>query len=156
MAHELRMSSVRLVRRLRRERAVEGLAYPLINALGWIEREGPLTNAELAALERVTPQTMMRTTAELVAEGLVSRADNPADRRQVLLAVTAEGRELILADRRRRESFLARAMETTLTPTERELLRLAAGLMNRLSEVEESADPVGAGSTAGESAGEWS
>ena len=136
-AHEIRTSLFRLVRRLRQERPEGELSYSQLNVLGWLEREGPMTNADLAAAERVTPQTMMRATADLVAGELISRADNPTDRRQVLLKITPTGSTLVREDRRRRDSFLAQAMENTLTPTERELLRLAAGLMDRLSEVHE-------------------
>jgi DNA-binding MarR family transcriptional regulator len=136
-AHEIRTSLFRLVRRLRQERPEGELSYSQLNVLGWLEREGPMTNADLAAAERVTPQTMMRATADLVATELISRADNPTDRRQVLLKITPAGTTLVREDRRRRDSFLAQAMESTLTPTERELLRLAAGLMDKLSEVHE-------------------
>jgi len=136
-AHEIRTSRNRLVRRLRQERPEGELSYSQLNVLGWLEREGPMTNADLAAAERVTPQTMMRATADLVATELISRADNPTDRRQVLLKITPAGTTLVREDRRRRDSFLAQAMESTLTPTERDLLRLAAGLMDKLSEVHE-------------------
>lgn len=127
----------RLVRRMRQERPEGEVSYSQLNVLGWLEREGPMSNADLAAAERVTPQTMMRATADLVATELISRADNPADRRQVLLKITPAGATLVREDRRRRDTFLAQAMASTLTPTERELLRLAAGLMDKLSEVHE-------------------
>ena len=127
----------RLVRRMRQERPEGEVSYSQLNVLGWLEREGPMSNADLAAAERVTPQTMMRATADLVATELISRADNPADRRQVLLKITPAGITLVREDRRRRDTFLAQAMASTLTPTERELLRLAAGLMDKLSEVHE-------------------
>lgn len=136
-AHEIRTSLFRLVRRMRQERPEGEVSYSQLNVLGWLEREGPMTNADLAAAERVTPQTMMRATADLVATELISRADNPADRRQVLLKITPAGITLVREDRRRRDTFLAQAMASTLTPTERELLRLAAGLMDKLSEVHE-------------------
>jgi DNA-binding MarR family transcriptional regulator len=136
-AHEIRTSLFRLVRRLRQERPEGELSYSGVNVLGWLEREGPMTNADLAAAERVTPQTMVRVTADLVAAEFISRTDNPADRRQVLLKITAAGATLVREDRRRRDSFLATAMASTLTPTERELLRLAAGLMDKLAEVPE-------------------
>jgi DNA-binding MarR family transcriptional regulator len=136
-AHEIRTSLFRLVRRMRQERPEGEVSYSQLNVLGWLEREGPMTNADLAAAERVTPQTMMRATADLVATELISRADNPTDRRQVMLKITPAGATLVREDRRRRDTFLAQAMESTLTPTEREVLRLAAGLMDKLSEVHE-------------------
>jgi DNA-binding MarR family transcriptional regulator len=134
-AHEIRTSLFRLVRRLRQERPEGELSYSRLNVLGWLEREGPMTNADLAAAERVTPQAMMRATADLVAAGFINRADDPADRRQILLEITPTGAAHVREDRRRRDTFLAQAMEATLTPTEQELLRLAARLMNNLAEV---------------------
>ena len=136
-AHEIRTSLFRLVRRLRQERPEGELSYSQLNVLGWLEREGPMTNADLAAAERVTPQTMLRATTELVGSELISRAENPADRRQVLLKITPAGETLVREDRRRRDTFLTKAMEATLTPTERELLRLAAALMDKLAETPE-------------------
>ena len=123
------------MRRLRQERPEGELSYSQFNVLGWLEREGAMTNADLAAAERVTPQTMMRATADLVTSDLISRADNPADRRQVLLEITAAGATLVRDDRRRRDTFLAKAMDATLTPTEQDLLHLAARLMDKLAEV---------------------
>lgn len=134
-AHEIRTSLFRLVRRLRQERPEGELSYSQLNVLGWLEREGPMTNAELAAAERVTPQTMMRATADLVTTGFISRADNPADRRQVLLEITPAGAALVRDDRRRRDTFLAKAMDATLTPAEQDMLHLAARLMDKLAEV---------------------
>jgi DNA-binding MarR family transcriptional regulator len=136
-AHEIRTSLFRLVRRLRQERPEGELSYSQLNVLGWLEREGPMTNAELAAAERVAPQTMLRVTADLVTSEFISKADNPTDRRQILLQITPAGATLVREDRRRRDSFLAQAMTSTLTPTEQELLRLAAGLMTKLAEVPE-------------------
>lgn len=136
-AHEIRTSLFRLVRRLRQERPEGELSYSQLNVLGWLEREGPMTNAELAAAERVAPQTMLRVTADLVTSEFISKADNPTDRRQILLQITPAGATLVREDRRRRDTFLAQAMTSTLTPTEQELLRLAAGLMTKLAEVPE-------------------
>ncbi|MET9275384.1 MarR family transcriptional regulator [Kribbella sp. NPDC003557] len=134
-AHEIRTSLFRLVRRLRQERPEGELSYSRLNVLGWLEREGPMTNADLAVAERVTPQAMMRATADLVAAGFINRADNPADRRQVLLEITPTGAAHVREDRRRRDTFLAKAMAATLTPTEQELLHLAARLMDKLAEM---------------------
>jgi DNA-binding MarR family transcriptional regulator len=125
----------RLVRRLRQARPEGQLSMSRLNVLGWLEREGPKTNAELAAAERVTPQTMMRATTDLIAAGFISRADNPIDRRQVLLTITPSGTTLVHEYRRNRDTFLAKAMDATLTPTEQELLHLAAQLMDKLAEV---------------------
>ena len=59
----------------------------------------------LADLLSVTSSTAMRMVNRLLAAGLVTRRDNPTNRREVLLGVTAEGRRLVrqVTDRRREE-----------------------------------------------------
>jgi DNA-binding MarR family transcriptional regulator len=72
--------------------------------------------------------------AELERDGLVRRTVDAADRRQRRLALTGSGRDALRADMRRRDEWLAATMADRLTPTERDLLRLAAGLLDRLAE----------------------
>ncbi len=74
----------------------------------------------------------------MVRNGLITRRTNEADRRQSLLEITGEGVRLLVEDVRGQRETLARAMMDALTPTERELLRLAAGLMDRLAEAAET------------------
>ena len=75
---------------------------------------------------------MTRTVNCLVEEGYVARRANDADGRQVLIDLTEKGREIRLADRRRRDVWLARRLRE-LTPDERDLLRQAAPILQRLA-----------------------
>jgi DNA-binding MarR family transcriptional regulator len=52
----------------------------------------PRTLSELAASHHVTPSTMSRTIDVLVRKAWVARETDPADRRQVILTLTGEGR----------------------------------------------------------------
>jgi DNA-binding MarR family transcriptional regulator len=52
----------------------------------------PRTLSELAASHQVTPSTMSRTIDVLVRKAWVAREIDPADRRQVILTLTDEGR----------------------------------------------------------------
>ena len=54
----------------------------------------PLSVHALAALIDATPSTTSRTADRLVAEGLLTRTDNPDDRRVALLEPTQAGRDL--------------------------------------------------------------
>ena len=61
LASELRMSVMRLRRRLASERDPQNdLSIPVMAVLGALFRHGELTVGELAALERVQPPTMTR------------------------------------------------------------------------------------------------
>ena len=116
-------------REVRRMFVRQGLA---LSALGVLFREGELTIGALAAHERVQPPSMTRTVNCLVEEGYVARRANDADGRQVLIDLTDKGREILLADRRRRDVWLARRLRE-LTPDERDLLRRAAPILQRLA-----------------------
>jgi hypothetical protein len=50
---------------------------------------------------------------------------------------TPQGQEVLRADMRQRDGWLALAMETHLTPAEQQLLRLAGELMERLAEADD-------------------
>ncbi len=95
-------------------------------------REGECTVGGLAAHERVQPPSMTRTVNCLVDDGYVVRRPDATDGRQVLVDLTDKGREILLADRRRREAWLAKRLRE-LTPDERALLREAAPLIQRLA-----------------------
>jgi hypothetical protein len=61
-----------------------------------------------------------------------------------VLAVTEAGRAALARDMQQRDAWLAAAMEQQLTRAERELLRLAAELMDRLAETDEAGQVPGA------------
>jgi DNA-binding MarR family transcriptional regulator len=103
--------------------------------LGRLDRSGPLTTADLAAAERMRPQSMGQTLGELEAQGLISRRPDEHDGRRKLVDLTDEGREVLADDRRRREGWLAEAIETELSAEEREVLAQALPLLARLNEL---------------------
>jgi DNA-binding MarR family transcriptional regulator len=131
----VRRAVVALGRRLRVERSATGLSLTKLSLLGHLYRKGSMSAAELAALERVQPQSLTRVLAELAASGLVSRRADAQDGRRVLLDITGDGRATLSDDMHQRDAWLGRAMEE-LSVTERELLRLAAPLMERLADAE--------------------
>jgi DNA-binding MarR family transcriptional regulator len=138
LATRLRISVTRLARRLRVERGGPGpggyvLSDTQFAALAALERHGTMSPGELADHEKVQPPSMTRVIAALSDSGLVTRAPHPTDRRQVVLTVTSDGRELVQRSRRRREAWLARRL-AELTPEERATLRAAAPILEKLSQ----------------------
>ena len=132
LASRLRMSVMRLGRRLRQQRADDNLTPSQIAALATLDRDGALTLAELAAREHVQPPSMHRIAGALEELGLVTRTPHPTDRRQVLLQVTAEGARLLAEDRKRRDVWLCHRL-AELTPDEVRVLREAAPILERLA-----------------------
>jgi DNA-binding MarR family transcriptional regulator len=133
LASELRTTVMRLARRLRNQRAESTMTLGPIAALGSLDRHGPMAPSELAALERVQPPSMTRILAKLEEAGLVTREPHPTDRRQVVVAVSAAGKEMLHDDRRRRDAWLAQRMRD-LTSDEREVLRQAAVVLDKLAD----------------------
>jgi len=129
-ASELRIVLGQLVRRLRSE-----YSFPIAQAsvLSRLDREGAQTTSGLAAAERVRPQSMAQTLAELEADELIARHPDPADRRQVLIELTERGRDRLAEDRRRREGWLTEAIEAELTPAEQQTLIDVVPLLRRLA-----------------------
>jgi DNA-binding MarR family transcriptional regulator len=108
---------------------------PLVVAvLSRLYRAGTHTPKALTEAERIQPQSLTRVLATLQERGLISRAPDPADGRQSLVDITAKGRATLQEYTEQRERWLAEAMAETLSPTERELLRLAAELMLRVAD----------------------
>jgi DNA-binding MarR family transcriptional regulator len=131
IASELRVVLGRLMRRLRVEHR-----FPLSHGtvLGRLDREGSQSVSDLAQAESIRPQSMAQTVGDLENDGLVERRPDPSDGRRALVELTEEGRRVLAADRRRREGWLASAIETEMSPEEQALLQDAVELMERLAD----------------------
>src|SRR5919202_1456494 len=110
LAAELRVALMKAVRRLRAEKSDADLTDAQYSVLAVLDRMGPRTPGEIAAIERVQPPSMTRTVAALADLGLVTRTEHPADRRQVLVALPDKGPAPDRETRRRRDAWLARRL----------------------------------------------
>ncbi len=101
-----------------------------------LQKEGPLTPGALALRERVRPPSMTRVIAALAEQGLVVRAADPQDRRQIVVSVSSAGRDLVDAEQRASQEWLQRRLGE-LDGDQRDTLLRAAGLISAL--IDESA-----------------
>lgn len=130
---EVRVAVMRLARRLRNERAQDGLTPSQMAVVGTLFRDGPKSPRELADIERVQPPSMTRIIAALVKGGWVTKQPHPSDRRQVTIAVTDQATEWVSADRQRRDLWLSERLNQ-LPPAQREQLLAAIPLLNQLAQ----------------------
>src|SRR5438270_2451810 len=72
-----------------------GLTALQYTALTVLERHPNLTSAQLARNSFVTAQAMADMVTVLEARGLIERHRDPADRRRLVIALTAAGRRLL-------------------------------------------------------------
>lgn len=131
VAEELRSAILRTSRRLRRETGRDDITpgqHAVLTAL----MTGPLTPTQLAEQEQVRPPWMTRTVGTLEQLGLVARADNPADGRQVLVSLTEAGAELLDKTRQARTEWLS-ALVSDVDDDERAVLARAARILLRLT-----------------------
>ena len=133
LSSELRASVIRLARRLRAEKADDGLTDGQTPVLGVLAVRGAQTLSQLSEIERVTLPSMNRTVGALVAAGYVERHPSTEDRRKVLLSLSAAGQDVVRETRRRRDEWLCGRLET-LTPGQRSALVEAAAVLQGLAE----------------------
>jgi DNA-binding MarR family transcriptional regulator len=133
-ATKVRRSVTHLARRLRGLRSAHGISGSKLAILGWLFRAGaPMTATDLARLERLQPQSLTRIIAELDEDGLIRRTPAVTDRRQVLIEITQSGQELLIVDAYRQDQWLMEEMAAKMTKAERELLGIAADLLDKLA-----------------------
>lgn len=130
---------VRLSRRMRSQRESDSLSLNKISVLAHLYHHGPSTPGEITVAERQRPQSLTRVFAELERDGLIVRTPSERDRRESVLDLTDVGRAMLVADAQRRDAWLTNAI-TELSDTEAQLLRLAAGLMERLADTKPTFD----------------
>jgi DNA-binding MarR family transcriptional regulator len=131
LAVAVRGAVMKLARRLRSERADETLGLSPLFALSTIELHEPLSASALAQFERLQPSSLTRVIATLEDRGFIERQRNPDDARQTLLTTTQAGRDIVHAERQRRQEWLAHMIDS-LTDEEREQLRVALPILRRL------------------------
>jgi DNA-binding MarR family transcriptional regulator len=125
---------MRLARRLRQMQDESlDLTPSQLSAMAVLLNSGDLLMGQLAAQEKVQPPSMTRIVNSLEARGYVERRPEPRDHRQCLVALTDPGREVLLANRRRRDQWLAVRL-AELDPAEREILRRAVRVLDKVNQ----------------------
>jgi DNA-binding MarR family transcriptional regulator len=131
LAHDLRETLGRVVRRLRAE---PGPSVGRLAVLSRLNADGRSSISDLAGRERMRPQSMAQTVHDLETCGLVSRRPDPDDGRRHLVELTAAGLELLQTTRSRRETWLSEALERELDADERALVCEALVLLRRVAD----------------------
>ena len=130
---DLTLAIGQLIRRLRSETPAGELNLSHAGALSRLDREGPMTTADLARAEAMKPQSMKAILESLEEEGCVERGPHPTDGRQILFGPTAQGRAELQRRRATKQAWLVDAL-TKFEPAEIEALAAAIPLIRRLGE----------------------
>jgi DNA-binding MarR family transcriptional regulator len=134
-ANQLRAAISAFKRRIR-DAVTEGeLSGPQLTALSRLDRLGPMTTAELARREQITPQAMGTTIASLERLGLVARDADAADARRSILSLTPDGLAAIRSGRNAMVDQITAALESSFAAEETAILAAAAPLIQRLADL---------------------
>src|SRR3954463_14713843 len=116
MAHEFRETLGRVVRRLRAEPGEPPVAQ--LTVLGRLDRQGPASTSDLAAAERMRPQSMAQTVRELENAGLSPRPPDPHEGRRALVELSPDGLQRLRDARAQREGWLSQTLEREFSAAE--------------------------------------
>lgn len=109
------------IRRHMRQNRTHGLSIPAFRTLVLLDR---FPNASLSLIAEnmgASLPTASRIVGGLVRKGMVRRAVSTQDRRQVVLVLSAKGREVLDVGRKRTQDELAARLQD-LTPAQRALI----------------------------------
>ncbi|HEX4465592.1 MAG TPA: MarR family transcriptional regulator [Solirubrobacteraceae bacterium] len=129
----LRAAIGRLSRRLRPTVAGSGLTPSEISVLFSTVRLGPIRLSELAQIESLNPTMLSRIAARLGEQGLITRTEDPDDRRSAFVSATAAGLRLRERVQRERAAALGAHVDA-LSDDQREALWAALPVLEELAE----------------------
>ncbi|GAB3581399.1 MarR family transcriptional regulator [Amycolatopsis endophytica] len=134
LAGALRGVVGQLHRRLRQVDNAEVLTPSQSAVLARLHRDGPATQAQLAAAEHVRQQSMAATLGALDELGYLSRTRDPGDGRRVVITLSDLGEKTVRGVHQHREEWLATALVDGLTPEEHRRLDEVLPLLRKLAQ----------------------
>ncbi|MBB2201639.1 MarR family transcriptional regulator [Gluconacetobacter tumulisoli] len=130
----LRGDLTRLARRLRQEARNDPESWTRMLVISAIDRLGDeATPSALARAENMRSPNLAAILRDLEASALVTRTPDQVDRRRIRVRLTDEGREILRQNRRRRDEWLAEAMNACLTERERAQVFTLGPLLVRIA-----------------------
>jgi len=132
-ARELQVVLGRLGRRAKEVSDNHQLTPSQVSVLSRLAKEGAASTSDLAAAERVRPQSMAATLGVLDERGLIQRRPDPGDGRRQLVSLSARGRETYQGRRQEREAWLTRTLQDRYTEAELRVINEALALLERLT-----------------------
>jgi DNA-binding MarR family transcriptional regulator len=137
LAAQLRPLLARLIRKLRKlSPANEQLSQSERSVLVLLDQHDRLLSAELAVLEKMTPQSMGQLLQHLTALGLIIRTPSGSDKRKIHISLSVAGKERIQKVRRERDEWLSKAIASVCTKEEQAILQAALVPLARLVDYE--------------------
>lgn len=124
----------RVKRRLKELADTDDLTPSQSSVLSRIDKDGPASASELAAAERIRPQSIAAILTALREADLIQRHPDPQDGRRQVVSLTTAGRHRLQGDRKVRQEWLARTLQDRCTEAERQTILKALALLDNAIE----------------------
>lgn len=135
IAAELRTVISRLMKVLRRETSnKEGLSLTERSTLFLIYQSTIILPSELAAIEKVTTQSMSQIINKLLQLDYINKTVSGQDKRKTLITLTSAGKEIVERIKKEREEWLAKTINVKISSEEKELLAKSIDVLKKLVE----------------------
>jgi DNA-binding MarR family transcriptional regulator len=137
LASDLRTTITRLIKKLRKE-SITGQSLSLTerSTIALLDQHKELLPNELAAMEKITTQSMSQILAHLLELGYINRRISIEDKRKSIISLSDDGRAVLSQVRSERDEWLDKALKETCSAEERELLRKAMVPLTKLIDFE--------------------
>jgi DNA-binding MarR family transcriptional regulator len=123
----------RLVKILRKEtKNEELLSLTERSTLGLVYKQGEMLPSELAAMEKVTTQSMSQIINKLSKAGYIKKTPSQKDKRKVILTITPAGKKFIDKNRHEKLEWLSKSIFEKTTQKEKEVLVNAIEVLTKL------------------------
>ena len=133
LASSLRTAVSTLHKSLRKQSdSVKNYSMTEIETIAHLSRS-PHLPTELAALTRITTQSMSQILKKLEGHGIIKRTPSKDDKRKVYISLSPHGKKIVEKVRYDKDGWLKNAIEKTLTGKEKELLSKALPILDKLT-----------------------
>lgn len=136
IASELRIAVSRLMRQFRKQVVNFPVSMTEQTTMALLDQYKQLLPSELAAIEKITAQSMSQILNNLHAMGYIHKEVSAEDKRKVVVSLSKKGLEVLTSIRTKRSEWLANAMSRLLTPEEKKILKQSAGIIQKLADSE--------------------
>lgn len=133
IASELRTIISRLMKVLRRETSnKEGLSLTERSTLFLIYNNTIMLPSELAAIEKVTSQSMSQIINKLEKMECINKTSSSQDKRKTYITLTSAGKDIVERIKKEREEYLANTINKKISTEEKETLAKALDVLQKL------------------------
>ncbi|MEO8413509.1 MAG: MarR family winged helix-turn-helix transcriptional regulator [Ginsengibacter sp.] len=135
LASDLRTVITRLIKKLRNKSVTSGtLSLTERSTIALLDQHRELLPNELAAMEKITTQSMSQILGHLMDLGYIKRRISATDKRKSIISLSKAGENILYKVRNERVEWLIKALEETCSAKELDVLRNAMVPLTKLVE----------------------